>query len=132
MAASLQIGTNARNMVDVPIEPDDISWGLQDVSASDSGRTQDINCTMHKNRIAQKRKLSLSWINPSMANVSTILKMVNPEYIFVRFLDPMENALITKECYVGDRSSPFRQISLPNADGTKTVMKTLSFDIIER
>lgn len=119
-------------MADVPIEPDDIAWGLQDISASDSGRTQDANCTMNKNRIAQKRKLSLSWINPSMADTSTILKMVNPEYIYVRFLDPMEGALITKRCYVGDRSSPFRQITLHNPDGTKTTMKTLSFDIIER
>ena len=39
--------------------PSAFSWGLQDVSDPASGRTLD--ALMHKNRIAQKRKISLSW-----------------------------------------------------------------------
>ena len=35
--------------------PSTFEWGMIDVSASDSGRTQDAK--MHKNRIAQKRQL---------------------------------------------------------------------------
>jgi len=37
--------------------PSSFEWGLQDVSASDSGRTTD--ALMHKNRVAQKRTISL-------------------------------------------------------------------------
>ena len=36
--------------------PSTFEWGMIDVSASDSGRTQDAK--MHKNRIAQKRQLN--------------------------------------------------------------------------
>lgn len=132
MAASLRVGTNPADLSDVPVEPDDVKWGLMDISASDSGRVQDTNATMYKNRVTQKRKISLSWMNPSMADTSTILKAFNPEYVYVQYLDPLENAFRIGLFYVGDRSSPFRQITLNNADGTRTVMKSLSFDIIER
>ena len=37
--------------------PSVFSWGLNDVSAADAGRTDD--ALMHKNRIAQKRKISV-------------------------------------------------------------------------
>ena len=39
--------------------PSKFEWGLQDVSASESGRTDD--ALMHKNRVAQKRKIRLGW-----------------------------------------------------------------------
>ena len=39
--------------------PSEFTYGLQDVSASDSGRTQD--GLMHKNRITQKVKLNLGF-----------------------------------------------------------------------
>lgn len=128
MASSLYVGTTQGNLEPIPIEPDDYKWGLNDISASDSGRTQDADCTMYKNRIGQKRKLSLSWTNPSVEDVSKILKMFNPEYVYVRYLDAMEGQFITKRFYSGDKSAPYRTIRLPNG-GT---ISQLSFDIIER
>lgn len=132
MAASLAVGTSAGKLADVPVEPDGIGYGLQDISASDSGRTNDANCTMQKRRIAQKRKLSLTWANPTLAQASAILTMFNPQYVHVRYLDVMDGKFETREFYVGDRSSPFRQIALTDPKGQRTVMSTLSFDIIER
>lgn len=132
MAASLQIGTSLNNLEDIPIEPDKYEWGLNDISSSDTGRTQDAGCTMQKNRLAQKRKISLGWTNPSIKNVSKILKMTNPVYFYVRYLDPMEGRLTTKQFYSGDKSSPFRQIALVDPEGNRTTLSTLSFDIIER
>lgn len=61
--------------------PSSFEWGMIDVSASDSGRTQDGK--MHKNRIAQKRQLKLSWNGTDKARTAKILQMVNPEYIRV-------------------------------------------------
>ena len=54
--------------------PSTFEWGMIDVSASDSGRTQDAK--MHKNRIAQKRQLKLSWSGTNKARTAQILQMV--------------------------------------------------------
>ena len=102
-------------MEDIPLEPNSMTWGLNDISSFDTGRTAEANCTMQKNRLAQKRKLSLTWNNPPIEAVSKILKMTNP------------GRYITKQFYSGDKSAPYRQIY---ANGT--VFSTLSFDLIER
>ena len=49
-------------------DPSAFSWNLNDVSTSSSGRTQD--ATMHKTRVAQKRKISLTWWNPNEQETS--------------------------------------------------------------
>ena len=101
------------------------TWGLQDVSASDSGRTTD--ALMHKNRIAQKRKLTLEWQGLTPEEASEILKAVNPEYFEVEFPDAMENANLTKTFYVGDRTAPMKIWTISNKR-----YSLLSFDFIER
>ena len=55
------------------------------------------------------------------------VNLQNP--IYVRYHDPMENALVVKQFYVGDRSAPFKWFNL-SKKGTRYT--TLSFDIIER
>ena len=127
--APISVGTSLSSLVDLPIPPDDLTWGLQDVSAADAGRVQDAAKTMYKMRTSQKRKLKLSWNNPTLDNVSTILQAFNPEYIFVRYVDPLTGDYSVREFYVGDRSAPFREIRNPLTD---TILSTLSFDIIER
>lgn len=134
MASSLQVGTTLNNLKDIPVEPDAINWGLNDISAPDAGRVQDANCTMHKRRVGQKRKLSLSWANPTLAQASAVLKAFAPEYVYVRFLDVQEGQMITRRFYTGDKTSPFRQIDLsnPNNPAQRTVMSSLAFDLIEQ
>lgn len=105
--------------------PSDFSWGLQDVSDSDSGRTDDAK--MHKNRIAQKRKLTLSWRGLTPAQASEILKAVNPEYFEVEYPDAMENSNLTKTFYAGDRSAPMKVWTISDK-----YYSLLSFDIIEQ
>ena len=107
--------------------PDTFNWGLQDVSSADSGRTNDPDATMHKNRITQKRKISLAWRDPDGPTTARILQAFNPEYVSVRYLDALENEYQTRTFYVGDRSAPLRQVTVNG--GTYT---TVSFDIIER
>lgn len=124
--SALMVGASAGALAEVRA-PDTMTWGLQDVSSSDAGRTNDANATMHKGRVAQKRKVSLGWKNPDGATVAAILQAFNPEYVFVRYLDPMANAYETREYYVGDRSAPFSQITVGGVTYTN-----LSFDIIER
>ena len=103
--------------------PSSFLWKLEDVSASDAGRTEDV--TMHKKRVGQVVSLELSWQNISTQEVSALLQAFNPEYITVCYLDAMQGEYVTSEFYVGNRSSP-----LYNA--LKGVWSNLSFNIIRR
>ena len=131
MASSLSVGTEPTNLVDVPVQPTAINYGLQDISAADAGRVQDADNTMYKDRVSQKRKLQLTWTNPTLAQASAIMQMFNPEYIFVRYVDILSGGYQTREFYVGDRSAPFKHIEAVDASGNRTIVSTLSFDIIE-
>lgn len=105
--------------------PSSFSWGLQDVSDSASGRTQD--AIMHKNRIAQKRKLSLSWAMPTPTEASQILKAFNPEYVKITYPDTMSGSNETRTFYVGDRTAPVKIWTIGNKR-----YESISFDVIER
>ena len=122
----LYVGTSSGNLSPISLDPSSMEWGLQDVSASEAGRTQD--GTMLKMLVAQKRKLSLSWAEPTAAQTAEILQAFNHEYVYVRYHDAMSNAMETRQFYVGDRSAPFRWFQLP---GKGTRYKVVSFDIIE-
>lgn len=106
--------------------PFSFEWGLQDVSASESGRTDD--AIMHKNRVSQKRKLAIAWSCKTFAESSKIIKAVNPEYISVTYPDLLTgNEQETRTFYVGDRSAPFKYWWVG-----KKLMDTLRFDFIEQ
>lgn len=105
--------------------PSSFSWGLKDVSDSASGRTQD--AVMHKNRVAQKRKLSLSWAGPTPEEASIILKAFNPEYFSVKYPDAMSGTYETRTFYVSDRSAPVKIWTIRNKR-----YESLSFEVIER
>ena len=111
------------NNVDCPT-PSKFGWSLQDVSAADSGRTQD--AVMHKNRVAQKEKIELAWNAPDYAKASQILQMFQAEYFDVTYRSPLTNSIVTKTFYRGDASAPvYWWIN-------NGLFETISFNIIER
>lgn len=103
--------------------PSSYLWKLEDVSASDAGRTEDT--VMHKKRIGQIVGIELSWQNIPTDEVSAILKAFNPEYITVCYLDAMEGGYVTSEFYVGNRSSPCYNARMG-------LWSSLSFNLIKR
>lgn len=107
--------------------PSAFTWGLQDVSDSDSGRLLDGNATMQKNRITQKRKLNLVWNGLTPEVTAQVLTMFNPEYINVTYWDSMDGAEETREFYVGDRSTPVQQWF-----ANSKLYQQVAFNIIER
>jgi len=127
--AMLSVGSSPSNLTDINLDPAQITWGLQDISAADAGRVQDRGNTMYKMRTSQKRKLQITWNLPTAAQAKQILRAFNPEYFYVRYFDPMDGDWNTREFYVGDRTAPFKWFNLPKK-GTRYT--TLSFDIIER
>ena len=105
--------------------PATFSWGLQDVSGSDAGRTMD--GVMHKNRIAQKRKIDLVWAMPTPEESHAILVAFNPEYINVTYYDPLDGATVTRTFYTGDKTAAVRIWTVDNKR-----YESVSFNIIER
>lgn len=105
--------------------PSTMQWGLQDVSAPDSGRTED--ALMHKNRVAQKIKIQLGWNNITPDEAHPIVAAFNPEYVDVTYYDLLAGGIVTKNFYTGDKTAPFKMWTANNKR-----YSTLSFDIIER
>lgn len=103
--------------------PSSYQWKMQDISASDAGRTEDTK--MDKKRIGQIRKIELEWQNLSITDAAAILQAFNPEYIEVCYLDAMTGTYRTSEFYVGDRSTPLYNAKLG-------VWNNVAFNIIER
>lgn len=103
--------------------PSSYIWRLEDISASDAGRTEDT--MMHKKRIGQLVGIELSWQNVPTSEVSAILRAFNPEYITVCYLDAMEGKYVTSEFYVGNRSAPMYS-------AVKGLWQNITFNLIER
>lgn len=126
--AILSVGTSPANLTPITLDPSALTWGLQDVSSSDAGRTNDANTTMHKMRMSQKRKLDITWTMPTTAQAAQILQAFNPEYVYVSYFDPMDNRVEVRQFYTGDRTAPFKWVD--TMGGTR--LTTVSFSIIER
>lgn len=110
----------------VPVPcPSTYTFGLQDISAADSGRTDDT--VMHKNRAGQKRTLSLQWNGKTWAETAQILQAFNPEYISVRYPDMLSGQYETRTFYVGDRTAPVKWWYVG-----KQMVESISFNVIER
>lgn len=100
------------------------NWGLNDVSAAESGRTDDT--IMHKNRVGQKRKIELQWNCLDPEDTKRILQAFNPEYIQVTYYDPMDGDFETRTFYTGDKEAPLKFWYVGNQ-----IFESLSFNIIE-
>ena len=81
---------------------------------------------MHKNRVGQKRKISLQWNIKDRATTAQILQAFNPEYISVKYPDAMSGTDETRTFYVGDRTAPVKYWWVG-----KQLYESISFDIIE-
>ena len=82
---------------------------------------------MHKNRVGQKRKISLAWIAKDWQTTARIMRAVNPEYISVRYPDMMSGKYETRTFYVGDRTAPVKMWQ-----AGRKMIEQISFDIIEK
>ena len=109
--------------------PDDLpcptgyTWKLSDVSASDSGRTED--ALMHKKLITQKRHLELEWQNVTRGQAAAIIQAFNAEYFSVTYWDILDNGYRTDTFYSGDRESPMYNMALG-------IQASVKFNIIEQ
>lgn len=95
----------------------------EDLSSADAGRTEDGK--MHKMRIGTLRSISLSWKTLKTSELTTILNLITDEYLTIEFFDPRENARVSAEFYVGNRT-------MTVYNGALDIWQNLSFKFIER
>lgn len=102
--------------------PSKYDIGYQDVSAADSGRTED--GLMHKKMIGTKVKIELAWNNVTDADIAMVLTAFNHEYVTVKYKDPLACGYETKTFYSGDRHAA--------SYNSKLGVWSTNFNIIER
>ena len=106
--------------------PSSFTYGLQTISSSDAGRTQDT--VMHVNKVGEKVKLELSWSGLTWSETSAIMQAFHPEYISVTYPDMLTGSYRTATFYSGDKSAPVKWWFDTNG---KKIIESLSFNIIE-
>lgn len=106
--------------------PSTMQW---DISTYDLDSARGVDGTMQRQVICHKEKLNLTWRAGAltMDEVSLILNSVMPTFFNVTYFSPIANSYVTKQMYVGDRSTNFYSI----IDG-KPVIDEISFNLIER
>lgn len=120
----IKVGTAQNNLVNMP-NPSKLDWSHQRVSQGDSGR--DDTGYMYVGQVTTKVKLALSWNAVSPTTAATILQAFSPEYLYIRYFDPMQGSYQVKQFYTGDMSAPVRIWTEDNK-----IYETISFDVIER
>lgn len=105
-------------------QPSTMEVEIEDISASDAGRTADT--VMHKKTLRTVYAVSLSWRNLRTAEAQAVLTRFNEaEYFPVTFLDPYTGGMTTKTFYIGNRTVPMYSAELD-------VWSNVSFKIVER
>ncbi len=104
--------------------PQGCTWSLQDLSSDDSGRTLD--GLMHKDIVAQKRKLVCKWATMTWAECSIIADFMKNRGVKVvlTYPDIMTGTYISKDFYTGDMTVPY-------FDWTRELIESASCDFIE-
>jgi hypothetical protein len=110
------------NGVDITT-PTSYTVGIMDISKAQRNAAG----TMFINRIATKRKLTLSWQFLYADELATILQLVSDVFFDVTYVDPQTNSIVTKTFYCGDRS-------VTAVDYINGVMRwrDVKFDLIEQ
>ena len=84
--------------------PKELTVSIQTLDSGSSGRNA--NGDMVRDIIGRKTKLEAKWGPLNTSEVSLILRLINSSSFSIRYLDPQEGGMITKNFYCGDRSVP--------------------------
>lgn len=108
------------------IEADGLKLEISDIDGPNAGRLK--NGDMQRDRIATKYKWTLNCRPLTSAELSTILTAIRPEYVSVRYTDPVTNT---------DKSSTYYSNNIPISLSTVykngvMLWKGLSFPLIQK
>lgn len=101
-----------------------IIWSRNDLDSEKSARTMD--GTMHRSRIAVKRKLSIKCRRMDTETMISLNNALLPQFVDVTYLDPVEG--VTTKTFYGSSVDSTTQMTI---DGV-TYWESTSFSLIER
>lgn len=105
--------------------PTNMTWGFQDISSSESGRT--LSGKMNKDVVATKRTLSCSWTCLSDSDASSLLGAIKIKtYGSLNYPDAFAGTNLTKTFYTGDATAEMKTIEDNN------VIWNVSIEFIEQ
>jgi len=102
-----------------------IKWSRNDIEAPNTGRTMD--GTMMRGRVTTKIRLDITCIPLVASDLSTVLNAIYPEFVTVRYTDPMYGTRIVT-MYSNNNPASFL-VKKPNGDEYWT---GITFPLIER
>lgn len=88
------------NGVDVSPTPTTYDISILDITKAE----RNANGQMIIERIAQKRKIAISYAFLTAAQLSTLLNQTSAIYYDVTYLDPVSNSYLTSSFYNGDKN----------------------------
>ncbi|MBP1999761.1 hypothetical protein J2Z69_000780 [Paenibacillus shirakamiensis] len=94
------------NGVEIAVYPTQFAPTVLDIDDGDS-TTRTADGTLHRDRIAVKRQLEMTWGILRWSDISALLKSMSDTFFNVTYPDPMAGDYVTKRFYVGNRPSPF-------------------------
>ena len=104
---------------------DGLQWTRFDVEAPDTGRTLD--GVMHRGRVATKVRLDVTCRPLKTAEIMTVLRAIDPEFVTVRYVDPLLG-LVSKTMYANNIPALCANVY----DNGNAVWKGFTFPLIER
>ena len=102
-----------------------IKWSRTDIEAPNTGRTMD--GTMMRGRVTTKIRLDITCIPLIASDLATVLNAIYPEFVTVRYTDPMYGTCIVT-MYSNNNPASFL-VTKPNGDEYWT---GITFPLIER
>lgn len=103
-----------------------IKWSRSDLDSSSSTRMLDGK--LRRQRIATKIRLDVTCKPLKTSEASRLLKALLPEFVQVRYTDPMEGSVVTKTMY--SNNIPASHLIL--VDGGESLWDDIKFPLIEQ
>ena len=109
------------------IAPGGVKWTRSDVDGTNAGRGLD--GTMIRDRVAIKRRLDVTCRAMTLSEVSTVLALIEPEFVSVTYTDPRAGGAVTTTMYSNNIPATLSTFKKP--DGTE-MWTGLTFPLIEK
>ena len=102
-----------------------IKWTRNDIDSANAGRT--LSGLMNRGRVCMKVKLDVKCRPLKQSEASMLLKLINPEYVNVEYVDPL----------LGERNVQFYSNNVPatfcmQTDDGELYWDDMSFPLVER
>jgi hypothetical protein len=103
-----------------------VKWQRSDVDGESAGRMLD--GTLERNRVATKIRLDVTCRPLNLAEASTVLTAIMPEWVSVRYTDPQMGAVATRTMYSNNNPASY---AIKRSDGTEW-WDGITFPLIEQ